>query len=617
MLSFFPRPYPDELFYGICARYHQRSGHTSVGDTLRDLFGNRRASVSLDFPTNIRSVIESLPPLTTNTLEHLLFNHTMLPLFLPFLPKKRTAEILKHMIGETTGGNIHMTIGVTASAIPPIAFLRYCTSCLDGDVVKYGEPYWHRSHQVAGLMICHLHHERLRDSTIAAHGIGGRHNLVPLSLGIPSVQGETLDIHCPDHHSWIAETVHWLLNDNPLSASQCLERIRHRYLIQLHRLGLASASGRLYGRKLLERFLAYYGNKFLSECHCPLSEDYSENWLLSLLRKPWKAVHPLRHLLVVRFIGLELREFFLGGTGSKPPFGRGPWRCLNPAASHYLQAVVSDCSISRRPSTGPPVGRFSCSCGFVYERTGPDQCREDKFKISRMVSYGVIWGKCLLRLIVDEGKGLRETARRLGVDPKTVKRHLRNLLIPPHGTSPESPEEQILHDRRKSWLRACASSPMSGAKEIRLIAGGDYAWLYRHDREWLRSHSPHKPRPSPTSRIDWDRRDTVLASLVSAAAREAYNNPGRPVRVTVGAIGKRLGATPSFEKLLPHLPRTQTALAEVVESKDMFAIRRLRWAAEKLKEQGEPVRAWKLKRLAGLRPETLIRASEEIGRLVA
>lgn len=524
MLPFFPSPYPDELFYGICARYHQRSGHTSVGHTLVDLFGYRFATVSVDFPTNIPSLVINLPPGTGNTLDHLLNAHTMLPLFMPFLPKDRAARILAYMTRNATGGNINMTIGATASAVPSVPFLRYCPSCLSEDERNHGEPYWHRSHQVSGVELCHSHRDRLVYSTVAVHGIGGKHKLIALSGVVLSGQTALGERDINPHHVWLAKSLYWLLTATPPLAPQGLEWLRSRYLHHLRRLGVVGMSARPDWQGLIRRFLDFYGQGFLTEVHSPLTMDRADNWLLSLLRKPRKAVHPLRHLLVMRFLGLEMEEFFDGGS----------------------KDVVLE---STRPPETPPR-----SPSDVTGRTG---------KIS----------------------------------------------------PPLPPGEDLLTARRERWLQTCSAHPSVGVKEIRLADGADYSWLYRHDREWLRAHSPRKPHPPPARRVDWDERDTALAAQVISAASEIMSRTGRPVRVTMRAIGIQLGVTALLENELVHLPRAKAALTMVVESKEEFADRRLQLAAEKLKRQGESLCGWRLIRAAGLRPEHSNRLAEEIERL--
>lgn len=513
MLPFFPSPYPDELFYGICARYHQRSCHTSVGYTLLDLFRNRLATVTVDFPTNISSVSDQLSQRSKNTLDHLVNAHTLLPLYLPFLPKDRVTKIMDHIARKITGGNISMTIGATASAIPSIAFLRYCPSCLRDDRLNHGEPYWHRSHQVPGVGVCHLHQDRLLDSKVAAHGVGSNHDLFPLSGAVTPCKSPSGKLRELSHHVWLARSAHWLLNITPPLQPQGLDWLRSRYLHHLRKQTMAGVLGRPDWRELIRQFLDFYGSGFLVEVHSPLSLDSGDNWLLSLLRKPKKASHPLRHLLAIRFIGIGIEEFF----------------CQDTDMAH--KPAESSKSFRKHRADTPSFGKTSNNA------------------------------------------------------------------------------------RRESWQRACAANPTAGVKELRLIDGADYFWLYRHDRKWLRSHSPHKPHSPIKGRVNWDKRDAWLAAHVIVVAKEILESTGRPVRITAGTIGKRLGATAFIEKLMDHLPRTRAALATVVESKDEFASRRLRLAAERMKHRGEPVRAWRLMKAAGLRPEYSVSLAEEIAKL--
>jgi hypothetical protein len=46
--------------------------------------------------------------------------------------------------------------------------------------------------------------------------------------------------------------------------------------------------------------------------------------------------------------------------------------------------------------------------------------------------------------------------------------------------------EEERRERRKRWLVAVATHSGNGVLTIRRKAPSDYAWLYRHDREWLR-----------------------------------------------------------------------------------------------------------------------------------
>src|SRR5690625_7859385 len=92
------------------------------------------------------------------------------------------------------------------------------------------------------------------------------------------------------------------------------------------------------------------------------------------------SVHPYRHLLLLYFFDQDI-DSFLEIKEDNGPFGRGPWPCLNKAAKHYKDLVISGVEIKTRDKV--LIGKFSCSCGFEYTRIGPDKgeigrasCRE-------------------------------------------------------------------------------------------------------------------------------------------------------------------------------------------------------------------------------------------------
>ena len=45
--------------------------------------------------------------------------------------------------------------------------LRYCPLCLQEDIEKYGEAYWHRAHQIWVMDKCHKHGCNLLDADMS------------------------------------------------------------------------------------------------------------------------------------------------------------------------------------------------------------------------------------------------------------------------------------------------------------------------------------------------------------------------------------------------------------------------------------------------------------------
>ncbi|MEW6540809.1 MAG: TnsD family transposase [Bacillota bacterium] len=615
MLPFFPALYPDELLYSALARYHVWSRNAGYKDTVHDLFGSRTACAIADLPNRLQALYDRLPPGSLNTPDRIIEKHTLFPLYRPFLPQKRAARIRQLMKDGTEGGKIHITIGIMASSLTSPRFLRYCPACLRADTERYGEPYWHRTHQVFGARVCPVHRVWLGDSNVAVSCQPNKHAFHPLDSDPARESAEAVIGVNAAHYLALAGSVHWLLNHEvPVHG---LAELRERYICHLQKKNLATYTGRIRQRELMEAFHSFYGPDFLAEMDSAIDYSQNENWLNKLLREPRTTTHPVRHLLFIRFLGLTPEEFLMGKKEQQRPFGRGPWPCLNAAAPHYRRAVVRRCTVTWDYKTGLPVGTFTCACGFTYARRGPDRSENDCYHIGRIKSFGPVWEEELIRLAVTGKQKPKAVARKLNVDPLTVKRHLQRLI----GNGKSRPDQNPvpgarmgeINDYRTCWLALMEKFPEKTKTELRRIAPADYAWLYRYDRLWLDEYSPAPaPKKGDDRRVDWQKRDTELAALVTRAAAEMKQQSGKPTRLTVSAIGKKTGKLALLQRHLSKLPKTRAVLDHLIETEEDFQIRRIRCAAAQLRDRGELVRPWKIVREAGLRPGYSLRVAEEI-----
>ena len=103
-------------------------------------------------------------------MESLAHGHTLYSFYATFLAEDITAQVLESRRSGQRG-NIHNRTGIIASAIKSPKDLRFCPLCLEADQQQYGEAYWHRLHQVPGvLVVCSLHAVFLLDSTVSTQG---------------------------------------------------------------------------------------------------------------------------------------------------------------------------------------------------------------------------------------------------------------------------------------------------------------------------------------------------------------------------------------------------------------------------------------------------------------
>ena len=175
MLLNFPVPYPDELFYSLCARYGERTGYPDAKTLNLKLFGSRNALAVVDLPNHLEHVFDALPGDLFRSARDIVNDHTLLPFYRPFLSEQRAAQIEDEM---RLSGSVHYSTGIVASKVRVPGRLRYCPVCAEGDKQRLGEPYWHRLHQLPGVEVCPQHRVFLEESEVKTSNRRSRHMYV-------------------------------------------------------------------------------------------------------------------------------------------------------------------------------------------------------------------------------------------------------------------------------------------------------------------------------------------------------------------------------------------------------------------------------------------------------
>src|SRR5574343_1815133 len=164
MLVYFPEPYRDELLYSLLARYHRHVGSSSPKQTLDDLFGCRGVIARLDLQGSLGLLSTHLPPGWGMGPERLAVDYTLFPYYLAFQPADVRKRVLRALIGGSLAG-LHLLLGL-APAASRVRQLRFCPECVLEMERTHGEPYWRRTHQLPGVLLCPDHGVILRSSAI-------------------------------------------------------------------------------------------------------------------------------------------------------------------------------------------------------------------------------------------------------------------------------------------------------------------------------------------------------------------------------------------------------------------------------------------------------------------
>jgi Tn7-like transposition protein D/TniQ protein len=623
MIGFFPDPLPDELLYSVCARFSDRARYPNKKSVVGELFGTTNTIAVVDLPSHLDYLAASLPPLHRYTVDRFIDENTMLPFYNYFIPPERCRDIREAMC--CFGGRlVHPRLGTSiVSRRMNLTQLRFCPLCREEDRRQYGEAYWHRLHQAEGVLVCPLHHVFLENSTARVPNRVNRFDFISAERATQPTSLRRLHATNPIHNFLLQVAIDsaWLLDQREFGPG--LKFIRVRYGLLMYEQGTASLTGRLYARKLLAAFKAHYPADFLTVVRHEV-DDSKDNWLLRLARLPRAATSPLKHLLLIRFLGVTPKELF--NMPDKPkPFGDGHWPCLNRAAEHFGQLIVVECGLKRGRYDKEIIGTFSCECGFVYVRTGPDASPDDRLRIGYMKAFGPVWEAALKRLWGDTDVRVIEAARQLGVDRATVKYHAARLgLTFPNSMikSRQTYRARLLiaaktrlsrQKKRETYremiLSAIKADPKASRSSIKNEFIAAFCWLRAFDREWLYAHlPPSRQRPKPrTSTINWVKRDAELLELVKSSALRIRSSTERPIRVTVAAIGRDIDRREQLQKDLCNLPLTANGLSELVESFEDWAVRRVWWAA----------RCFRRENISPIRNRLILRASINIKTLVS
>lgn len=607
MIGHFPDPYPDELFYSVCARFSDHMQYPSARAVSRELFGTDDINGVVDFPCRLNALVNALPLEHNYTVDKLIDDHTFLPLYRPFLPPERLWHLRNDMYGDNS--TAHARVGITYFQVPLLQQLRFCPLCLDDDRQQVGECYWHRVHQVPGVEVCPMHEVLLQNSNTHPRHQRTRNKFISAESTIQKIhlQSPNKPKNYEEILLKIARDSMWLLKQDNLTSD--FETLSRRYLSILFEHDLATYEGHVNYRKLTSLFQEYYPSDLLSLLHGELGTK-GTTWLNYLLHPKKRVRPPLHHLLLIHFLGHTAETYFNYSLPiTDKPFGEGPWPCLNPTCVHYREPHIQQYHhIYNRKR---PVGEFSCDCGFVYSRTGPEISAEDRYKMSMVKSYGPIWESTLLNLWEDTSLSVKQVACQLGCVTPTVKRYVTKLGLPSRKYRGKPVDKgQQLHSKpvvvptlskldlyRQIWSSSLQDNPDATIMQLRNQFKNVHSWLFDHDKGWLKKHTPiHNQKGSRRSapKVDWKNCDAKLSEEVKASISLNKIAIGRPIRLTINEISRHCSQRETLRRHLDKLPLTAKILSEETESTEAFALRRIQWVTECYFQERIQPRRWQL-----------------------
>src|SRR5260370_3579634 len=152
----FADPHPDELLFSAWIRSAEHLHYPNKYTYFAEITGDQRFKPVVDFPCHLDQFIAALPISTSYTADALIQAHTFYPYYHPFLPAER-AQMLYEAMCRGNGKRTYWCTNLMNSPIPRQGWFRYCSGCVIEDRATYGGSYWHRLHQIHGVLVCPKH----------------------------------------------------------------------------------------------------------------------------------------------------------------------------------------------------------------------------------------------------------------------------------------------------------------------------------------------------------------------------------------------------------------------------------------------------------------------------
>lgn len=284
----FPLPYPQELLYSTIARAGVHDGETSPKQLLDSIFGDRKIIATVDLPSHVENIAALYPEKLGIISDKLIIEHTLWPLYAPFIPEQRGRAIKQWMMSKSYG-SAHLASGIAASRIKHKLALYLCPDCIDEQKSEYGEAYWDRRWQVPLIRLC-AKHGPLQESNIHLNE-EHRHAFVDISevqcstelevsendrrfttLAIPLLQNPILE--SPTYHQWT------LIYQAFAKEYGCLQgkRIDHQ--------------------QIFRKYICRWGASWLQQSNL-MPDQADTSWLRGIFRKHRKSFSFAEHITVI------------------------------------------------------------------------------------------------------------------------------------------------------------------------------------------------------------------------------------------------------------------------------------------------------------------------------
>lgn len=297
--------FEDELLYSALARFRRYTG-LSKNWIQENFFGNKKVQPKIHLPNCLDFFCESLGHAFTP--EYILNHHSAFNYYAAFsMPSSRDAAKKQARAYEYrhSAGNL---LGIDSNNINR-SRLKYCTECVREDLEGVGVPYFHVSHNLNGIGICHRHGCMLKEYE---YSIGYD------ALDVKKTNNQQVELlPWSDIHWNFAKIAYEILYSE---ASTNRIEITNKIKSLLYEKGFVNSNGYINQKKWGAWIEEFYGSDFLESIHINMSGESA--FYRAVTRMGRCNIDPIAYLAAINILSGSYHEFQqtkVTYTGHKSP----------------------------------------------------------------------------------------------------------------------------------------------------------------------------------------------------------------------------------------------------------------------------------------------------------
>lgn len=281
---YLPRPYPDEL---VGSMLHRAERILGIGrEPLLWRLTQRKLSSHSFLITPYAGIAHAVGM----SFETFLSYHTVFPYLTAFQEEGERLRLISEL--EHSHTVLRATASLARRAVMGETCLRFCPVCVARELMRYGESYWHRMHQLSGVSLCSDHKVDLFSAPAA---ISRSPRIAPPhEMANSSAASSGLSPTICNAIATASTAALWRVYDANSLAVTYQQRARE--------LGYVYLGGKIHGALLAHDLLNFYGADFLRRYGCMEDSGPRLGWPGKMLQPSAHNSTTFKHILLKVFL---------------------------------------------------------------------------------------------------------------------------------------------------------------------------------------------------------------------------------------------------------------------------------------------------------------------------